>query len=517
MNAYAPAINLAGRQRMLSQKLTKSALKWQAAENDQLRARCGEELRGTLEQWVAAHLALQNGDHKLGIEKLKASNKMDGDCPNFAQSAEQNGTVPFSPAILLDALHVPGVNRAWNTLQPHFEAMSAAASAILKPAPLEPSNADSSANLNAASTRAIASIVENEADYLTTMDSIVKILEEEAGHQIVLLRMFGVCIASGVIALLVGLGWFVVRPATGAIRGQVDELELRVDERTRELAEANQSLEQEMLERSKADARMQLLANQLAHAARVSTMGHLTAGLAHELNQPLAAIVNYAETCDLLLSPEHRDERGNLARHIVQIKQASTRAGQIVRRMRDFVRPNSAAMLEVDLNELVHEVAELCRSEANRAEVQLLLDLSASQPRACVDPIQIQQVLVNLVQNALQAMQNASSGERLLVIRITAGNELARIEVTDSGPGLDTVDDMAIFTPFYTTKPDGLGIGLAICRSIVERHQGRIYAQNAPRGGATIGFTLPLVLPTGAELNESNKTINLLVIPCEVC
>jgi two-component system, LuxR family, sensor kinase FixL len=482
MNAYAPAINLAGRQRMLSQKLTKAALKWQAAQDDHSRSRASEELGATLDQWTSAHSALQYGDLAIGIPKL----------------------------------NVPAIQLAWTELQPQFEAMRAAASAILESDSLVATNVAQPKYTSNAAAGSVATIVDHEAQYLLAMDRVVKLLEQEAGQQISLLRVCGVTIAAGVIALLIGLGWFVVRPATHAIRGQVDDLELRVAARTRELADANVALENEIAERAQTETKMQLLANQLAHAGRVSTMGHLTSGLAHELNQPLAAIVNYAETCDLLLSMDNGVREENLVRHIEQIKEAGTRAGQIVRRMRDFVRPNSRSILEIDLNALVREVAELCKFEADRADVQLSLNLSPPGSRVHVDPIQIQQVLVNLVQNALQAMQSVPSNERRMDISTMVCSDSVTVEVTDTGPGLDAVDEQVIFSPFYTTKPDGLGIGLAICRSIVERHAGKVFAQNAPQGGATIGFTLPILL--GNETREANtEASGLQSIPCEPC
>ena len=169
--------------------------------------------------------------------------------------------------------------------------------------------------------------------------------------------------------------------------------------------------------------------------------------------------------------------------------------------MRNFVRPNSGPPREVELNLLIREVAELCRFEAERADVRVALDLRATEVRIQVDPIQIQQVLVNLVQNAISAMQDSPTDNRRLVIRTRAFNaqspagpehsDQVQIEVIDSGPGIPADGETELFKPFHTTKADGLGLGLAICRSIVERHGGTIWAERAPQRGAMFSFSLP--------------------------
>jgi two-component system, LuxR family, sensor kinase FixL len=475
LNSYAPAMNMAGRQRMLSQKLSKSALALLMANDDQERLFRRDELRSTLAHWSAAQAALQHSDHALGVDKL--------------------GT--------------PNIHRAWAELQPHFQAMQAAASKIVEMSAPD-AKCPSHHHANEAMTlpdldreqnaRAVAAILEHESDYLLAMEHVVMLLEEAAERQISWLRMVALGIGSGVIVLLIALGWFVVRPATRTIRNQVDELELRVADRTRELADANRALRHEMVERELAETKTQLLSTQLAHSARVSALGHLTAGLAHEINQPLAAIANYAETCDLLLAADRPNHDGRLRKSLDQIKQAALRTGQIVRRMRNFVRPNSGPPVEVELNLLVREVAELCRFEAERAGVRVTLELRATDVRIHVDPIQIQQVLVNLVQNAISAMHDCPRDDRRLVIRTcafdaqsSAGPEhgdQVQIDVIDSGPGIPSDSESELFKPFHTTKADGLGIGLAICRSIVERHGGTIWAA-APEYGAMFSFSLP--------------------------
>jgi two-component system sensor kinase FixL len=327
-------------------------------------------------------------------------------------------------------------------------------------------------------------------------------VQHDADRQVARLRIVAVSIAATIVALLLGLGWFVVRPATRVIRTQVDRLESQVASRTRQLALANDSLRQEIIDRQEAESKNRALAAQLAHAARISTMGQLTAALAHEINQPLATIANDAATCELDLAESDALPTGRLAGHIEHIKQAALRAGQIVRRIRNFVRPGSqSSAVEADLNSLVEEVVELCRFEAQRDEVQISLELSADKTTILADPIQIQQVLVNLLQNAIQALRGSPRDERRIDIQTRVADGVVLVSVHDCGPGIE-LDLERLFTPFSTTKPEGLGIGLSICRSIVETHHGRIWADRAVARGTMICFSLPLVVQQDASRSE---------------
>jgi len=450
VNAFAPAINVAGRQRMLSQRLTKAAFALREAEDGATRERRIEELRTSLAQWMAEHDALVQGDVALGIRAIRTAE----------------------------------LDTEWQRLAPHYRAIVAAAQQVV--------DAGSTTRGFSAADEATTQLVEHEAQFLPTMDRIVALMEGEAARAVFRLRAFALGIAALVIALLVGLGWFVVRPATRTIRSQVDELETRVAERTAELAAALASLQREVHEREQAELKSQRLSAQLTHAERVSTMGHLTAGLAHELNQPLAAITNYTEACEVLLgSGANSSQLGRVHELVVKARRSAMRAGQIVRRMRNFVRPNAVVQERVAINALIEEIVELCRTEVAAAGAELRLQLQAGRDEVPADAIQIQQVLVNLAQNALQAMTAAASRERVITIRTSNAEDGVRIDVVDTGPGFPSADSEFAFEPFQSTKQDGLGIGLSICRSIVENHRGTIWTESPPEGGAQVSFALP--------------------------
>jgi two-component system sensor kinase FixL len=469
LDAYAPAINLSGRQRMLSQKLTKAALELQAADSDVPRDVSRRELRETLDQWSRAHALLQDGSGQDGIDQ--DGDGQDGD-------GQEGMRIISSPQIVAQ----------WQELRPHFDAMRVAATKLIDPA-------QSSAEMS----ESVSQMVAHEGNFLTTMDRIVKLMEGEAAREIRRLRAAALGIAGVIVVLLVGLGWFVVRPATRTIRSQVDVLETRVALRTRELADALESLQSQIAEREVAEQRNKALAAQLGHADRVASMGHLSVSLAHELNQPLGAIANYAETCDVLLAlPAESNLQSRLQENVGHIKRAALRAGQIVRRIRNFVRADGGTTMAADVNVLVGEVVELCRQEISDSGVELTLRLSAQGGSVAVDPIQIQQVLVNLVQNALQAMRSEPTDKRRLCISSSEDGSFVRVDVRDSGPGFAQAEAEAFFESFRTTKVEGLGVGLAICRSIVANHEGVIWAESTPGHGAQFSFTLPLIRPHDA-------------------
>jgi signal transduction histidine kinase len=230
---------------------------------------------------------------------------------------------------------------------------------------------------------------------------------------------------------------------------------------------------------------------ELAHMTRVATMGELTASLAHEINQPLAAILSNAQAGQRLLraGDGHLDEIRDI---LADIAADDQRAGEVIRRMRTLLRKGEFNPTELDVNDMVDEVVGLVRGEMILQNVSLTLELS---PRLCPvhgDRVQLQQVLLNLMVNALDAMKEASGGNRRVVVRSAAsGADSVEVSVEDSGVGVPADKLERIFEPFVTTKAHGMGLGLAICRSIIQAHGGRIGSSNNSGRGATFWFTLP--------------------------
>jgi C4-dicarboxylate-specific signal transduction histidine kinase len=230
---------------------------------------------------------------------------------------------------------------------------------------------------------------------------------------------------------------------------------------------------------------------ELAHVNRVATMGQLTASIAHEVNQPIAAAVTNAQAALRWLgaNPPDLDEvRQTLGR----IVENGTRAGNVIGRIRALIKKAPPRKGRFDFNEAVLDVVALSRSEVLRHGVSLQTQLAEGLPLIEGDRIQLQQVVLNLIMNAVEAMSGIADGARELQISTeteAAGGVL--VTVRDSGPGLEPASVDRVFEAFYTTKPDGMGMGLAICRSIIEAHGGRLWAAaNEPRG-AVFQFTLP--------------------------
>jgi PAS domain S-box-containing protein len=281
------------------------------------------------------------------------------------------------------------------------------------------------------------------------------------------------------------------RRATETLLRAKEELEHHVAERTAALQEANRQLQQLLVEQARSEERLQQQQGHLAHVSRLSVMGEMAAGLAHELNQPLFAIQNY--TAGILRrwsAPE--DCRPELREVIQQIAQESTRAAVIIRRVREFARKQLGERVSISLNAVVREVLQLLGSELRQHKVEVTLSLAEHLPTVHVDQVQIQQVLVNLVRNALESMEVLPPRLRQVTITTFLGAGDVHCLVQDTGPGISQEVRRRLFEPFFTTKREGLGMGLSISRSIVEAHGGALNAESLP-AGAAFHFSIPLL------------------------
>jgi PAS domain S-box-containing protein len=248
----------------------------------------------------------------------------------------------------------------------------------------------------------------------------------------------------------------------------------------------------DVTDRHRAEEQARQHLQSLAHVARVSSMGEMASAIAHEVNQPLTAIANYVYACMRLLrrGASTQDEALEVMQRVAT---EAERAGEVVRKMRSFVRGEEGQVSAVDANFLVTEVLRLAAPEARQSGVELVQALDYELPEVCADSIQIQQVLLNVVRNAVEAIVAGGARERNVQIETTRGETgFVEIRVADTGPGLAAEALEKVFEPFYTTKAEGIGIGLALSRSIADAHGGRLWATAAPGRGATFHLSLPI-------------------------
>jgi C4-dicarboxylate-specific signal transduction histidine kinase len=247
----------------------------------------------------------------------------------------------------------------------------------------------------------------------------------------------------------------------------------------------------QFIERKRAEEAFRKVQMQLAHANRVATMGQLSASITHEVNQPITAAVTYALAARRWLSAEPPNFR-EVDDALSLIVKEGNRAGEVVGRIRALIKKAPARKDAVAVNDAILEVIALTRAEAADNGVSVRKQLAEGLPRVQGDRVQLQQVTLNLIVNAIEAMRDVGEKERELLIITRNEPDGVSVEVRDSGPGFAPADLDRVFEAFYTTKPGGLGLGLSICRSIIEGHRGRIWATaNVPRGTA-FHFTIPI-------------------------
>jgi signal transduction histidine kinase len=365
----APVINVAGRQRMLSQRLAKAALALEAASSDADRRRHRAELAGVLGLWTASHRALRQGDRARSLPGRNSA----------------------------------AVRQAFDDLEPYFAPMRDAAARLAR--------------------------------------------SDDA----------------------------VAREDIGAI------------------------LAREVCQRALAEQRHRTLLEQFSHAARTTTIGEMASGLAHELNQPLGAIANYAEGCLVALDAP-RPALGEIKAALEKLLATTLRAGQIIQRIRRFVTRQEVGREPFEPNRVALEAAELLGDEAQRRAITLKLDLAPELRKIQGDPVQVQQVLVNLVGNALDALAASESAEPTVVMQTRrAGSDGVEFRVSDNGEGIPEEHLAKVFDAYFSTRAGGMGMGLAISRTIVEAHRGRIAVESVPGSWTTFRFTLPVACVDDAD------------------
>lgn len=537
----APVLNVSGRQRMLSQKLAKSALAMVVATDSGRRASHREELREVVEEWRTSHDGLRHGD----------------------------------PARHLPHPKSPRVRELFEQIQPHFIAMLDSADILLRS-----STANDEPTHSARLQQAVTRIMSHERDFLALMQSLVEQFEAEARDRVTALQRSGWIVSLAVLGILLTIQLAIVVPAIRVtdrrfsdqqrhyrlvVESMRDGLvvhdarqrivfvnqrfrdmtgyspdELRLTPASRYLADCDQRkfdaimrqdsvegvpatdlaircrdgklLETEatwheildgtqrqvlvvltdISERKRAEERSRELLGQLAHVERLKTMGEMAASLAHEIHQPLGAIANYADGC-LRSLKAGESSLAALSEPVSGILRAAIRAGEIIRRVRGFARSETRFAARHAANDLVSEVAELCRAEARRLRASLELDLDADAGSLEVDGVQIQQVLTNLVHNALEAMAPDEVWPRRVKLRTrsVARGASVQFRVSDTGPGIPDQLRSRIFDAFVTSRPEGTGLGLAISRTIVESHGGEIILEDSSDGETTFSFTVP--------------------------
>jgi C4-dicarboxylate-specific signal transduction histidine kinase len=281
------------------------------------------------------------------------------------------------------------------------------------------------------------------------------------------------------------------RETEDSLRQARDELEVKVGERTAELKGANEALLKQIAEQRRAEEALQIARAELARVARITTIGELTASIAHEVNQPLAAVVANADACVAWLSrqnPNLAEARAAAER----TTQGATRASEVIVRIRSLINKATPEKAQVQINEIIEETVALAEGQASRKDVSLMMELKPDLPVVLGDRIQLQQVILNLVMNGIEAMSSTTDRPRQLLIRSrTQDAEQVLVSVQDSGIGVSAEVMPRLFEPFFTTRSQGMGMGLPISRSIIESHGGRLWAESTVSQGSIFQFTLP--------------------------
>ena len=268
------------------------------------------------------------------------------------------------------------------------------------------------------------------------------------------------------------------------LRQQADVLKVR-----------NAQLKQGESKQKIADEEILKQREQLLHVTRVGKLAEFVSSLAHEISQPLTAMLAYAQAAQRMLKDREPQVR-EILQYIINDNQ---RATEVIRRLRSLLKKSKPTFDSIDINALINETVLLITTDVTVRNKVINTKLANNLPQIQGDRIQLQQVLLNLISNSLEAMEGMDDARELLVRTALKGSRMILVEVKDSGCGIPEQNMSQLFTHFFTSKPDGLGMGLSISRSIVETHGGRLEVKNNSDRGATFYFTLPLVLPSGIE------------------
>jgi len=244
----------------------------------------------------------------------------------------------------------------------------------------------------------------------------------------------------------------------------------------------------DLSEQQISERRLREVQSELLHVSRLSEIGQMASALAHELNQPLAAIANFSKAAQLLLTESTPTAVAQAREALNNVSEQAIRAGIIIRRIRDFVERGDSEKAEEKIATIIDETMALAAAASRLSRIKIQRDITPASAAVLADKIQIQQVLLNLIRNASEAMAEQTDAQ--LSVRAVARDAHIEISVTDNGPGLAPEVAARLFEPFVSTKENGMGVGLSICRAIVESHGGRLWAASGPGGGVTFTFTL---------------------------
>jgi two-component system, LuxR family, sensor kinase FixL len=252
----------------------------------------------------------------------------------------------------------------------------------------------------------------------------------------------------------------------------------------------------DITERQHAEDEARQMQARLTHFGRISTMGEMAAGIAHEINQPLAAIATYAQGCIRFMNDPRHLNQDDLVEGLKQIEAQALRAGEVIRRLRSFVKNREVRREPIDANQVLEDLLILAQTDTRHHGVRIVLECAANLPQIHADPVQVQQVILNLLRNSIDAMVDLPREQREITLA-TRRDEQGDVEfsVSDRGPGLSEQAQAELFNPFFTTKAGGTGLGLAISLSIVRAHGGKVWYRPRSGGGASFFFTLPVAQP----------------------